>query len=697
MPVNAMLAQEVWNRYEWLRDDGHRDFIDKNRRCQDFFAGDQWAQEDLAKLRLQGRPAMTINKILSTVNNVLGDQIFNRTDVAFRPRNGSASSSTADALTKVFMQIADNNDLAWLRSDVFCDGVIGSRGFYDVRMDFNDSLFGEVRIRKLNPNDVMIDSDAEEYDPDKWGDVLVTRWLSLDDIALMYSQKDANYLKGHAGEASDWFDYERDRFGGRSMWMYTTENGESTHIRSVRTLDWQYRKLDKIEHFVNIVTGDSRAVPTDWDHNRISAHLQANPDETTTKKLTSRIRWKVVAGNVVLHDDWSPYRHFTVVPYFPHLRAGRTVGVVENLLSPQEVLNKVVSQELHVVNTTANSGWKVKRNSLTNMTISELEQRGAETGLVLELDEVANAEKIQPNQVPTGLDRISYKADDNIKAISGVSDYARGEAREDVAAKSVVANQKAGQAGQAPIMDSLNRSDAILARNVLDLVQQYYVEERLIQITGDRITQETEEVTVNEVTPEGEILNDLTLGEYRVVITNQPERDTFEDSQFDHALRLKTEAGVGIPDRFLLESSRLKDKEKIIKAMEGDKESPEAQAQAALAQRAQEAEVSKTEAEVERMRSDAALKQAKAEESANASQGDQSEAEMRKVELDHALEVGKMEREFALKREMAEKEFALKRELALEDARFKQQQAAMAARVQTAQKATAEANNGAKA
>ena len=90
MPVNAMLAQEVWNRYEWLRDDGHRDFIDKNRRCQDFFAGDQWAQEDLAKLRLQGRPAMTINKILSTVNNVLGDQIFNRTDVAFRPRNGSA-------------------------------------------------------------------------------------------------------------------------------------------------------------------------------------------------------------------------------------------------------------------------------------------------------------------------------------------------------------------------------------------------------------------------------------------------------------------------------------------------------------------------------------------------------------------------------------------------------------------------------
>lgn len=47
-----------------------------------------------------------------------------------------------------------------------------------------------------------------------------------------------------------------------------------------------------------------------------------------------------------------------------------------------------------MVNTTANSGWKVKRNALANMTVDELEQRGAETGLVVELDDVSNLEKI---------------------------------------------------------------------------------------------------------------------------------------------------------------------------------------------------------------------------------------------------------------------------------------------------------------
>ena len=58
--------------------------------------------------------------------------------------------------------------------------------------------------------------------------------------------------------------------------------------------------------------------------------------------------------------------------------------MVRNLISPQEQLNKISSQELHIVNTTANSGWIVESGSLTGMTADDLEEHGAETGLVLE-------------------------------------------------------------------------------------------------------------------------------------------------------------------------------------------------------------------------------------------------------------------------------------------------------------------------
>ena len=686
MPINTSLADEVWNRYTYLRDNGHLDFVKKSTVCEDFFVGLQWDPNDLALLKSYRRPALTINKIISTISNVMGEQIFNRTDIAFKPRNEGATSEVANALTKVFMQIGDNNQLNWVRSDVFADGIVGSRGFFDARLDFTDSLRGEVRIEQLNPKNVLIDADADEYDPDKWGDVIITKWMSPDQIEMLYSKADAALLRGRQDSyfpyGYDSIDRDRDHFGHpRSMYMYNTgpDSGDN-NTRNIRVIERQWKKLDRVLHFVDIGTGDTRMVPADWDQARIQQHMTQNPNLALTKKLVQRIHWTVVADNVVLHDDWSPYKHFTVVPYFPYFRRGRTVGLVENLIGPQELLNKVSSQELHVVNTTANSGWKIKRNALQNMSVAELEQRGAQTGLVIELDELANAEKIQPNQTPSGLDRISYKAEEHIKTISGVSDYMQGFAREDVAAKSVQTNKQSGLANLAKVMDNMNRTDFILARNVLDMVQEYYTEQRLLYITTDRLTNTTEQLTVNQPTPEGIILNDLTLGEYAVVITNQPERDTFEETQVDQAVRLRTEAGVQIPDKYIIQSSRLKDKAEIVKELEGDQNSPEAQAAALLKQRANEAEVTKLEAEAMQKQSDAQLKQAKSQKELASIGQDSGQDEMAmeqyKLEAEMAMEQQKMDQEFALKKEQMEREFALKREQMTAEMQLKREQAA---------------------
>lgn len=671
MPVNTSLSNEVWARYVWLRDNGHLKYVAKATTCEDFFAGLQWDPNDLALLRSQKRPALTINKIISTISNVLGEQIFNRTDIAFKPRNEGATAPVADALTKVFMQIGDNNQLSWVRSDVFSDGIIGSRGFFDVRLEFADSMRGEVRIEQLNPKNVLIDSDADEYDPDKWGDVIITKWMSADQIELLYSKADAALLRNRDSAYSpygmhDAMDYARDRFGSpQEVYTYDGSDGKN-NARNIRVIERQWKKLDKVLHFVDIVTGDMRPVPSDWDEERLSQHMESNPNLALSKKFIQRIRWTVVADNVVLHDDWSPYKHFTVVPYFPYFRRGRTIGLVENLIGPQELLNKVSSQELHVVNTTANSGWKIRRNALQNMSTGELENRGAQSGIVLELDEMANAEKIQPNQTPTGLDRISFKAEEHIKGISGVSDSMQGFSREDVAAKAIQTNRQSGQANLAKVMDNMNRTDAILARNVLDVVQEFYTEERLLHITTDRLTNATEQLTVNQPTPEGTIANDLTIGEYAVVVTNQPERDTFEETQFDQSLRLRTEAGVQIPDKFILQSSRLKNKADIIKAMEGDQESPEAQAAAQLKARADEAEVLKLEAEAAQKQADTKLKQAKAEKEISQIQNDdglnEQNLELERMEREFAMKNEQMQFEFDLARRKADVEIAIKRE-----------------------------------
>jgi len=610
------MAQRQWLRYQQVRDLGHTDFIKKADRCNDFFRGKQWSEIDKAMLRQARRPALTINKILSTIGNVMGEQIQNRTDISFQPRSG-APVETAEVLTKVFRQISDSNQLDWKRTDVFCDGIITSRGFFDTRLDFNDSMMGEIRIERLNPKNVLIDPDAEDYDPDSWNDVMCTKWMTWQDIEMLYGKDKAEKLKNRAASlfpyGYDSIDQDRDRFGKTYPHNpYIGPWDQSEVLRNIRVIERQYMKLTRQDHFVDLATGDLRPVPDTWDKERI-AMAQQQFNLGITKKLVKRIKWCVTADNIVLHEDWSPYKHFTIVPYFPYFRHGQTIGLVENLLDPQEYLNKVTSQELHVINTTANSGWMVKTGGLTNMTIEELEQRGAETGLVVEVNDMDALSKIQPNQTPQGLDRFSYKAEEHIKGISGVTDYMMGSAREDVSAKAVALNQNRGSLNLAGPQDSMQRTDFILARNILDMVQEYYTEPRIMNITANRLTGDVETVEVNQPDPyTGAITHDLTIGEFDVIVSNTPARETLEDSQFEQAMSLR-ELGVQIPDETLIENSRLNRRSDIIKQMREASQGTEAQYQQELQKMQAELELAKARAEAERASADAELKQAKAQ------------------------------------------------------------------------------------
>jgi len=702
MPVNPELAHSQWIRYEQCRDNGHLQFVALADKCDAFLAGEQWDPRD--KMKLGTRPALTINKILPTISTLLGDQIQNRTEVLFRPQNG-ASAAVADALSKVWMQISQANQLPWVRSDVFFSGLVRGRGFFDVRLDFTDTMIGEVRITAPNSKNILIDPDACEYDPDTWADVIETKWLSPQDIEILYSKADAELLhRTNAGSRYDLdsIDRVRNTFSRNRIPSFDYNDKEGVQ-RNIRIIDRQYRKLDTVEHFVDLRTGDMRQIPDSWDRERIALVIEkASGAIATTKKRIKRIRWTTTADDVVLHDDWSPYRHFTFVPYFPVFFNGRTIGAVENLIDPQELLNKTSSQELHVVNTTANSGWSVEQDSLLNMSIEELELEGATTGIVLEYRKGATPpQKILPNQVPTGLERLSYKAEEHIKSISNVTDSMQGDDREDVAAKAIAYKQRRSSITHSKPLDSLERTDWLLARNVVDIVQEYYTEQRLITITHEDFTQSPESLEVNVEDPvTGEITNDLTIGEFDIVVTSSPFRASLEDSQFEQA-RAMREIGVPIPDSVLIENSRLLRRADILKQMEGDKESPEAQAAAALKQREAEATVAGLEADVANKHADAQLKMSRAQKEGSEPQGDSAELEKMRAELTmmrerHDMELQAKREELDMKRQEHEMKLELQRreheqglmlkaEQAARDAENRQRKAEQAAAAQRAQ------------
>ena len=622
------LARNNWERYTRARDAGHDDYMEIAQQCDQYYRGQQWEAADVATLDDQGRPALTINTILPTINTVLGEQSTRRADIKFKPR-GSGMQEIADVLTKVYLQVADNNKLDWTEAQVFADGLIQDRGWFDVRVDFSDNYKGEVRITAKDPLDIIIDPDAKDYDPRNWTEIFETKWMSLDEIEEQYSQKAADKLRmiSEMGTSygGDSMEYQEQRYGDTEEHEYSSNYAynpeESRIVRSVRVIERQYYQLKDCMFYVDPVTGDERQVPYDWGKKKREQFADDFGLHIVSKKVR-KVRWTVTADRVVLFDDWSPYAHFTLVPYFPYFRRGRPFGMVRNLISPQEQLNKISSQELHIVNTTANSGWVVESGSLTGMTADDLEEHGAETGLVLEYNRGSSPPaKIPPNQIPTGLDRLGQKAAANIKQISGVSDSMLGTDGPEVSGVAIQQKQNRGILMIQVPLDNLTKTRQYLAEKILQLIQQYYTEERLIQITDESDPfKPSIPVPINAMTPEGAIVNDLTIGEYDVVVDTMPARDTFDEVQFAEAIQLR-QAGVPIPDDMIVEYSHLSQKAQIadrIRRQQGTAEPTEQQLQLQQFQlesqiRSTQLEIAKMEAEVQNLQSQAQLNMAKAQ------------------------------------------------------------------------------------
>jgi len=644
------IVENNWARYVRARDAGHLDYIKTAIKCDRYYRGEQWAQEDIDALDSEGRPHLTINTILSTVNTILGEQSSKRADTQFKPRRNS-SDEVAAVLTKLYMQISDNNQYDYLESQVFADGVIQDRGYFDIRMNFDDHIEGEVQITAEDPLDILPDPDAKDYDPTTWNEVIKTKWLSVDDIEQQYGEEKADRLRmvaengEHLGRDSMDLAEQRDvTYGDVSEAILTGgEPDDKQSLRAVRVVERQHRKLVMTPHFVDPKTKDMRVVPESWDDERTEMFAKEY-GLGMLKKLVKKVRWTITADKVVLHDDWSPYKDFTIVPYFPYFRRGKPFGMVRNLLSPQEQLNKISSQELHIVNTTANSGWVVETGSLSGMTSDDLQERGAQTGLVLEYNRGSNPpQKINPNQIPTGLDRIGQKAANNIKEISGVSDAMLGQDSPEVSGVAIQAKQNRGQIQIQVPLDNLAKTRHFVAKNILCLVQSFYSEERVIQITRDEDPMKPrEEIVLNQMTPEGEVVNDMTVGEYDVVISTMPARDTFDESQFAEALQLR-QVGIAIPDDAIIEYSHLQRKGELakrIRMITGVEQSPEQQE---AAQMQQQIQMEQVKLEMQKLESEAINLQAQAQLAAAKAADIQTTPEKEMIELQSRIDLKRQE------------------------------------------------------
>lgn len=567
---------------------GHEHWARIATMCVQFFEGEQWSEEERQKLMDEGRPCVTKNKIAPLVRLLLGYFRQNRYDIDILPGNdGTGTQDIAEALTAVVKQISELNQSDWNDSQVMQDGLQTGRGFWDLRLDFENNLLGEVKERVLDPFQVYIDPEADSYDPSDWNFVMVNRWMSPADIFLLYGEEGIQTVNSlGAGVPIGWGNYQD--YGSveeHSPKRYFSQTHEfvddavsairmysspfdhvNRHRKLVRVLDTQHRILKKQRFLVDLNTGQEKNIPDDWPREKINNILQwaaMRGVPIDARETIKRVpRWTVTAGDRVLHDEWSPYDDFTIVPYFPYFRRGKTRGMIEDLLDPQREINKRSSAMLHIIMATANSGWVYEDGSMEEDMERALEDEGSRPGIHIKYREGYNAPtRIQPAAPPTAMKTLVDMSENDLKEISGVNDSALGNLDRVQSGRAIQARQKQAVVGAEIYFDNFSRSRELKARRIVNIVQSYYTEPRIIRIrSGDG--GQPQEIMLNRQDAAGQIVNNVTMGNYNIAIDEAPITATFMQGQFEEALSL-LEKNVPIPPDVLIDLSSMPNKETI--------------------------------------------------------------------------------------------------------------------------------------
>lgn len=543
----------------------HEEFVSKALKCEDFVFGEQWSKEDREKNEACGKPSLTINISLTTINAIYKEYSKLQSDITTKS-TGREVHDESVLLNKVIRNVMQQNGHSELEQDFFLEGITTGRAWMSVFMSDEVDPLGAIQIKLEGYENIVLSPDAAEYDPESWPELFYFEEFTREEIEEKFGKAKSDMLDySLSGDLED-YKYLTSLRTFAEGDVHEEQYGKSEYDKVIVVTREYYEYTDAYT-FVDDLTTDYEVVPSHQFKNEAEATAVAKKNNLSLYKTrTKQIRYIQFVGSIALECDWLPSKYYSKTPFFAYFSKGRTMGVMDNVISPQEQLNKAESQELHIVNSTSNGGWQMEEDSLVNMTPQELESKGSKAGIVVVRRRGAKPlEKIFPNQVPTGISNLGNKASSHLMRVAGVNDAMVGITKTNDSGNLFEGKLDAGQGLLQRVFDNLRRSQKFLGRTVVWFIQTYYTEPRILRYTlvdGEQ----PEEVAINQVNAANRIVNDLSIGRYETVVTWMPKADVLSDAELDTMMRMR-EAGFNIPDWMIVDKSQLSNKSEMVAAL----------------------------------------------------------------------------------------------------------------------------------
>ena len=534
--VSLQETEKLRKFKKWFRDavESSQEWRDEAKEDIEFYNGQQWQPGDKKELEDHGRPAITVNRIKPLVNVLSGYQRLNRYDIDFLPRNND-DMQQAQLRKGVTKYILDRSHYNYEESDSFLDGAVTGLGWFEVGYQFDWSAQdGDAFVRRVNCLDLYTDPESrDKYFRDaKY--IVRARWIDKEELKEQYPE--------HKEEIDAQAEYylteeESDGRNDRLWWQEET--------KKIRIAECWYKKMVR-KKVIILKTGEAVAEVT-------PEMVAMGMIGTIQEYMDKEVRLITFFDNVILEEMESPYKHgeFPFVPFPVYYQGDRDIpaGIVRSLKDPQREINKRRSQELHILNTNANGGWMVEDGAMSQDQEQAFRRNSTTPGAVVKVAPGAiSGQRIVPLAsigVNQSIVNATFEAEQEMTSVSGINESLMGtDIEKGASGRAIELKQKQAITHIALLFDNLRFAKERIAKllwgkpGAPGIIPQYYTEEKTFRIVGEN--GKPEFVTVNqqvqETNPLGQIitttLNDLTVGEYDIIIADTPSTATQRTAQF---------------------------------------------------------------------------------------------------------------------------------------------------------------------
>jgi hypothetical protein len=474
-----------------------------------FAAGDQWPVEIQNSRNLESRPCLTINKIDAYIRQVTNQQRQQRPRIKVHPVNNLADYKIAQVIEGITRHIEVNSNADTAYDTAFDYAVRMGWGYWRVNTRYTreDSFDQEIFIDCIDnpftvyfdPNSILPDgSDAEK--------------------CLITTVMDKAVFREYYPGADDGANFQQRSTGDDTAAWITKED--------IRVAEYFYIERERAKLYL-LSDGTSGFADSDSFFARVEAAGLTVIDERDS--FRKAVKWIKCTAMEVLEEKTLAGKYIPVVPCYGAQvivdDKRKKYGLVRFAKDPQRMYNFWRTSMTESVALAPKAKWLLAEGQDEGHE-NEWAQANIKSSPVLRYKQkdiegqpAPAPTRLQPEPPPMGIMEAAGAISADLQMVLGILDPNQLPSG-NISGKALMGQQNQVDLSNFHFYDNMTRSIRHTGKIILDLIPKIYDTQRVMRIIGS--DGQPDMTTINEANEIGEVLNDVTVGEYDVVMDTGP-------------------------------------------------------------------------------------------------------------------------------------------------------------------------------